>query len=271
MSANGQDGAQVAQRGRGGEVAFDHVRMAFGSRVIFDDLTCRFPAGQISVILGGSGSGKSTLLRLIGGLLHPRAGHVRVGDKELTTLAERGLYAVREQIGMMFQAGALLDSFSVYDNLAFPLREHTRLSEAEIRERVHAKLTAVGLSADEDRLLPGQLSGGMLKRVALARAIIRDPQYLLCDEPFSGLDTISARRIENLLKDLNRSLGVTMIVISHDVPSTLRMADHVLVLVRKAAVQGTPSELRASKDPLVANLISADVDEAVLTAKGVEG
>jgi phospholipid/cholesterol/gamma-HCH transport system ATP-binding protein len=271
MSADDQDGRQEAPPARGGDVVLDHVRMAFGSRRIFDDLSCRFPGGAISVILGGSGSGKSTMLKLIGGLLHPLSGRVLVGGQDVSRISERGLYAVREQIGMMFQAGALLDSLTVFDNLAFPLREHTTLGRAQIRDCVHAKLAAVGLSEGEDRLLPGQLSGGMLKRVALARAIMRDPRYLLCDEPFSGLDTISARRIERLLGDLNRRLGMTTIVISHDVPSTLRIADHVLVLLRKGAVQGTPDELRASTDPLVANLISADVDEAVLAEKGVEG
>ncbi|HTE05221.1 MAG TPA: ATP-binding cassette domain-containing protein, partial [Planctomycetota bacterium] len=165
MSVDGQDGAQHAQPGQGGDVLFEHVRMAFGSRRIFDDLSCRFPAGKISVILGGSGSGKSTLLRLVGGLMRPQAGAVRVGGQDVTRLPERALYAVREQVGMMFQAGALLDSFTVFDNLAFPLREHTALGEAAIRERVHAKLASVGLSEGEDLLLPGQLSGGMLKRV----------------------------------------------------------------------------------------------------------
>jgi phospholipid/cholesterol/gamma-HCH transport system ATP-binding protein len=250
-------------------VVFEHVRMAFGSRRVFDDLSCRFPGGEISVILGGSGSGKSTMLRLIGGLLHPAGGRILVAGTDITRLSERRMYAVREQIGMMFQAGALLDSLTVFDNLAFPLREHTRLGEEAIARVVHEKLASVGL-ADVDRLLPGQLSGGMHKRVALARAIIRDPRILLCDEPFSGLDSISARRIENLLHGLNRRLGVTMIVISHDVPSTLRMADHVLVLLRNGAVEGTPDELRASHDPLVANLISEDVDEAVLAERGVE-
>lgn len=236
--------------------------MAFGERLVFRDLSCSFPPGKISVILGGSGAGKSTVLRLIGGLVRPQAGSIVIDGTEITRLSERQMYRIREKLGMMFQGGALLDSMTVFDNLAFPLREHTALSEAEIAAAVHDRLAAVGLS-DVDHLLPGQLSGGMTKRVALARAIMMNPIILLCDEPFSGLDPISTRRIEGLLAEINRDRHMTILVVSHDVPSTMRIAAHVLLLLPDSAVEGTPAQLQASKDQRVCTFLSEDF-EAVL-------
>ena len=168
---------------REAHISFENVCMGFGNRTVFDGLNCSFPSGRISVLLGGSGSGKSTLLRLVGGLIQPRSGRVTVAGCEVTGAAQSTLYEVREQIGMLFQGGALLDSLSILDNLALPLREHTQLGASEIQERVRQQLAAVGLEGVES-LLPGQLSGGMLRRAALARAILRSPQILLCDEPF---------------------------------------------------------------------------------------
>jgi phospholipid/cholesterol/gamma-HCH transport system ATP-binding protein len=240
-------------------VYLESVHMAFGERVVFDSLSCTFPRGGISVILGGSGSGKSTILRLIGGLVRPQSGVIVVDGENITGLSERRLYDVRRKIGMMFQGGALLDSLTVFDNLAFPLREHTRLGRGEIGAQVHERLVAVGM-ANVDDLLPGQLSGGMLKRAALARAIIRRPAILLCDEPFSGLDPASTRRIERLLVRMNRDFGMTMIVVSHHIPSTMRMADRVLLLLPHGALEGSPAELRASDDPRVARFLDEDVD-----------
>jgi phospholipid/cholesterol/gamma-HCH transport system ATP-binding protein len=156
---------------------------------------------------------------------------------------------------MMFQGGALLDSYTVFDNVALPLREQRRQTEPEIAGAVHEILCAVGVS-DADRLLPGELSGGMLRRVALARAIIRKPDVLLCDEPFSGLDPVSIRRMEALLLQINRQFGMTLIVVSHDILSTMRMADRVLLILGKKILQGTPAELRHSDDPEVADFIS---------------
>lgn len=238
-------------------VALVDVRMAFGDREVFRGLSCAFPRGKISVILGGSGSGKSTILRLIGGLVRPQAGQILVEGEDVTRLAERHLYEVRRKLGMMFQGGALLDSLTVFDNLAFPLREHTDLREPEIADAVHEVLDAVGL-ADADRLLPGQLSGGMLKRVALARAIIRKPVILLCDEPFSGLDPVSVKTIAALLVRLNRRLGITMLVVSHHIASTMRMAHHVLLLFPDGKVEGTPAELDRLDDPRVTAFLSED-------------
>jgi phospholipid/cholesterol/gamma-HCH transport system ATP-binding protein len=233
--------------------------MAFGRRVVFEALTCGFPRGKISVILGGSGSGKSTILRLIGGLVRPRSGAIIVDGQDVVGLSERRLYEVRRKLGMMFQGGALLDSLTVADNLAFPLREHTRLAEAEIAAQVQSRLDAVGMSNVGD-LLPGQLSGGMLKRAALARAIIRKPSILLCDEPFSGLDPASTKRIEHLLVGMNHDSGVTMLVVSHHIASTMRMADRVLLLLPHGAVEGRPQDLRAHADPRVTAFLNEDPD-----------
>src|SRR5262245_14358238 len=241
-------------------VQFQSVHMAFGPRVVFDSLSCGFPRRRISVILGGSGSGKSTILRLIGGLVQPRSGVILVEGQDIVGLAERRMYDVRRKLGMMFQGGALLDSLTVFDNLAFPLREHTRLTEAEIAAEVHDRLDAVGMSNVGD-LLPGQLSGGMLKRAALARAIIRKPSILLCDEPFSGLDPASTKRIERLLVRMNRDSRVTMLVVSHHIPSTMRMADRVLLLLPQGAVEGPPHELRAHADPRVTAFLNEDPDQ----------
>ena len=229
--------------------------MAYGRRRVFDSLSCSFPRGRISVILGGSGSGKSTIVRLIGGLAQPQGGSIIVDGQEVTRISRRGLNQVRRKVGMMFQGGALLDSYSVFDNVALPLRETRRQTEREIAEAVHDILNAVGVS-DADDLLPGELSGGMLRRVALARAIIRKPEVLLCDEPFSGLDPISIRRLEALLVQLNRQSAMTLVVVSHDIPSTLRMADHVLLILGEKVLEGTPAELRQSDDAEAAEFFS---------------
>jgi phospholipid/cholesterol/gamma-HCH transport system ATP-binding protein len=243
-------------------VEFAGVRMAYGDREVFDDLSCTFPRGKISVILGGSGSGKSTVLRIIGGLVRPQAGRIWVAGEDVTRLSEVAMYRVRAKLGMMFQGGALLDSMTVFENLALPLREHTTVGEQEVIAEVHQRLEAVGLS-DVDDLLPNQLSGGMTKRVALARAIMLRPVILLCDEPFSGLDPISARRIETLLARINRDLGVTIIVVSHHIASTMRLADRVLALLPDGAVSGSPTELRMSTDPRLVAFLNEEVDEAL--------
>jgi phospholipid/cholesterol/gamma-HCH transport system ATP-binding protein len=241
-------------------IDLQEVHVRFGPRVVFDALSCAFPRGGVSVILGGSGSGKSTMLRLIAGLLRPSRGRVLVADDNVATMSARELRRVRRSIGMMFQGGALLDSLSVFENLAFPLREHSTLGPAQVADAVHARLDAVGLE-DVDRLLPGQLSGGMMKRVALARAMMMDPAVLLCDEPFSGLDPVSLRRVERLLQTVNRERGITMVVVSHHIPSTLRLADHVVMLLPGRLVSGAPDDLLERDDPLVrAFLREEDVD-----------
>jgi phospholipid/cholesterol/gamma-HCH transport system ATP-binding protein len=240
-------------------VEFDRVRMAFGDRPVFDGLSCRFPRGAISVILGGSGSGKSTILRLIGGLVRPQAGRIRVDGEEVTGRSESQLYPVRKKLGMMFQGGALLDSLTVFDNVAFPLREHTARRDEEIAAAVHESLAAVGL-ADVDDLLPGQLSGGMVKRVALARAIIMRPVILLCDEPFSGLDPLSVKHIERLHARVNGQPHATMLLVSHHIASTMRLADWVVLLLPDGAVEGSPEELRRSPDRRVTAFLTDEAE-----------
>jgi phospholipid/cholesterol/gamma-HCH transport system ATP-binding protein len=248
-------------------LAFDDVTMAFGERQVFERLSFSFPRGRIAVILGGSGSGKSTVLRLIGGLIQPLSGRICIDGEDITRLSERRLYGVRAKLGMLFQGGALLDTMTVYENLAFPLRERTALNEREIAAWVEETLGAVGLR-DADDLLPSQLSGGMIKRAALARAIVTRPLILLCDEPFSGLDPISARRIEALLVQINKRYGVTLVVVSHDIPSTMRLASSVLVLLPDGAVQGTPAELQQSTDARIASFLNPDLDAAALNEAG---
>jgi phospholipid/cholesterol/gamma-HCH transport system ATP-binding protein len=242
-------------------VVFENVDMSFDDRVVLRRFSCEFPRGKISVILGGSGSGKTTILRLIGGLVHPQRGRILVAGEDISALTETQMYGVRHKLGMMFQGGALLDSLTIFDNLAFPLREHTALSEAEIAAEVHRQLGAVGLE-DVDDLLPGQLSGGMVKRAALARAIIRQPEILLVDEPFSGLDPISVKRIEALLDTINQQLHITMLVSSHHIPSTLRMADHVVLMFDAQAFAGAPAALQHHSNPRVAAFFNEEKDTA---------
>jgi phospholipid/cholesterol/gamma-HCH transport system ATP-binding protein len=232
------------------------LRLAFGDRRVFDGLSCRFEKAKISVILGASGVGKSTLLRLLSGLLRPDYGDIWIGEREVSRMPERQLRELRRNLGMMFQGGALLDSMTVFDNVALPLREHSRFSEAEIADKVHAQFEAVGLKK-VDALLPGQISGGMKKRVALARAMIMEPEILLVDEPFSGLDPLAVRLIEALLVDVNRSKGLTMILTNHHIGSTMRMADEIVFLVDGSAVTGSVKEIKESIDPRIQRFLEA--------------
>lgn len=239
-------------------IRIEDVSLAFDERRVYERLRCGFPRGKISVLMGGSGAGKSTLLKLIAGLIRPDAGRILIAGEDITRMRERDLFAVRQRIGMLFQGGALLDSMTIYDNVALPLREHSDLGEAEIAAEVGRRLEAVGLPETE-HLLPRQLSGGMLRRAALARAIVADPEILLCDEPFSGLDPLNVRRIESLLVDLNQRLGLTMLVTSHHLPSSLRMADHMVFLIDGGAVVGSPAQLLASDDPRVREFLEAEL------------
>jgi phospholipid/cholesterol/gamma-HCH transport system ATP-binding protein len=238
-------------------IAFDGVQLTLGRRQVFRGLSCGCLRGQITVVLGGSGAGKSTMLRLIGGLERPDSGSVRVAGEEVNLLPERQLFRVRERIGMLFQGGALLDSMTVFDNVALPLREHTRQSEDEIRERVGRNLAAVGLPDVAD-LFPRHLSGGMSRRVALARSVVMNPEIVLCDEPFSGLDPLNVRRIEALLVDLSRRGGLTLVVTSHHLASSLRMADRIVFLVDGRAVSGSPAELLNNSDRRIVDFLAAE-------------
>lgn len=195
---------------------------------------------------------------MIGGLQRPDSGEVRVAGHLLSALSERELGEVRREIGMLFQNGALLDSMTVFENVGLPLIEHTKQSRAEVRKRVDAVLEAVGLGRDVEPLLPRELSGGMLRRVAFARAIVMEPRLLLADEPFSGLDPLNVVRIEDLLTHLNRDLGLTIVVSSHHMASSLRMADQMVLLHDKKCVVGTPEELASHPDPAITEFIGED-------------
>ena len=240
-------------------VQLHDVHLTQGNRVVFRGLSCEFPRGKITVVLGASGAGKSTLLRAIAGLTRPDSGSVRIAGQEITQLSERDIFRMRDRIGMLFQGGALLDSMTIFENVALPLREHTNLSEYDIGAEVRRRLEAVGLPDIED-MLPGQLSGGMNRRAALARAVVTDPEIVLVDEPFSGLDPVNVRRIENVLVDLNRRLGLTLIITSHHLASTLRMAFQLVFLVDGGAVCGAPTELLTSEDERVRLFLAAESD-----------
>jgi phospholipid/cholesterol/gamma-HCH transport system ATP-binding protein len=222
-----------------------------GGRAIFRGLSCSFPRGRISVVAAASGGGKTTLLRMIACLIRPDRGEILVdGASELTGMSDADVRAFRRRVGMLFQFGALLDTMTLYENVALPLREHSRLSEEEIQREVRRVFDAVGLE-DVDELLPGELSGGMVKRAGLARALIERPDILLCDEPFSGLDPPTVRRVEDLLLRVNERVGATMIITSHHTQSTLRLADHLVMLLDGEAVEGRPLELVRGSDARV--------------------
>jgi phospholipid/cholesterol/gamma-HCH transport system ATP-binding protein len=242
-------------------IAVDGVHLKLGNRQVFRDLSCGFPRAQISVVLGGSGAGKSTLVRMIGGLTRPDKGSVRVAGQDITRLSERQLFEVRDGIGMLFQGGALLDSMTVFDNVALPLREHSGLSERDIAHEVTGRLDAVGLE-NVERLYPRELSGGMSRRAALARAIVTDPEIVLVDEPFSGLDPVNVRRIEALLTELNHRLGITLIVTSHHLASSLRMADRLIFMVGGHSISGAPADLLRSDDWRVVQFLEAEKDQS---------
>ncbi len=246
----------MSGRGRAA-IEIHSLRFAFGSREVFRDLSCAFRGGEISVVMGGSGCGKTTLMRLVGGLQRPDGGTIALDGEPISGLSGRALERLRRRFGMLFQGGALLDSMTIFENVALPLREHARLSEDELAQAVHRRLRAVGLE-DVDELLPGELSGGMLRRAALARAIIMDPEILLCDEPFSGLDPPNVDRIEGLLSELNRELGLTVIVSSHHMASSLRMGHQIVLLQEGQAVSGTPGALATSHDSSILEFLGAD-------------
>lgn len=222
-----------------------------------------FPRRKVVAVMGGSGSGKTTILRLIGGQLQPQQGEVRVDGRVVGALDTKALYAMRRRMGMLFQHGALFTDLSVFDNVAFPLREHTDLPELMIRDMVLMKLQAVGLR-NAAQLMPAEISGGMARRVALARAVTLDPQLIMYDEPFAGLDPISMGVAANLIRELNDALGSTSILVSHDVHESFSIADQVYFLSQgKIVAQGTPAEMLASSDPYVRQFVHAEPDGPV--------
>jgi phospholipid/cholesterol/gamma-HCH transport system ATP-binding protein len=226
-------------------------------------LNMDFPRGKVIAVMGGSGSGKTTILRLIGGQIKPQSGQVSVNGEVVHHLKTSGLYALRRKMGMLFQHGALFTDLSVFDNVAFPLREHAKLPESMLQDLVMMKLNAVGLR-NAAQLKPSEISGGMARRVALARAVALDPQLIMYDEPFAGLDPISMGVTATLIRNLNSALGSTSILVSHDVHETFTIADYVYFLSQgKIVAQGTPKEMLESTDPYVKQFVHAESDGPV--------
>lgn len=244
-------------------IEIEGLHFARGGRPIFCGLDLVVPRGKVVAIMGPSGSGKTTLLQLIGGQLRPDAGRVTVDGLDVSRLRHRQLYALRRRIGMLFQSGALLTDLDVYDNVAFPLREHCGLTEVMIRDLVLMKLEAVGLRGARG-LMPAELSGGMARRVALARAIALDPMLVLYDEPFTGQDPISMGVLVKLISELNDALGLTSVIVSHDVTETAAIADLVYVIAEGRVVgRGAPAELAASDSPWVRQFMGGQPDGPV--------
>ena len=234
---------------------------------VLDELNAHFPRGKVTCIMGGSGSGKSTMLKLLMRVHKPSSGEIFIDEQEITQLGEKDLNEVRKKFGVMFQSGALFNSMTVEDNVALPLREHTKLNESTILIMVKMKLEMVGLRGAE-HLKPGQLSGGMLKRIALARAIALDPKLVFYDEPSAGLDPISIGVIDKLIIDLSKKMGITSVVVTHELPSAMRIADKIIMLFKgKIVAEGTPEEIQNSSDERVQQFIHGSPDGPIPFSK----
>ncbi|KGQ44851.1 ATP-binding cassette domain-containing protein [Gallibacterium anatis] len=234
-----------------------------GERTIYNGLNLKIEQGKITAIMGPSGIGKTTLLKLIGGQLIPERGQILFDGQDICNLSSKALYKVRERMGMLFQSSALFTDMTTFENVAFPIREHTKLPESIIRKMVLMKLETVGLRGAAD-LMPNELSGGMARRAALARAIALDPDLIMYDEPFTGQDPISMGVIVDLIKKLNQTLNLTSIVISHDVTEVLSIADYAYIVAeQKIIAEGTPQQLRQSQDPRVVQFLSGQADGPV--------
>ncbi len=244
-------------------VEIKDVTFSRGERVIYQNMDFAIPHGKITAVMGPSGIGKTTLLRLIGGQLKPDSGDILFHGQSIPAMSRAQLYQARTRMSMLFQSGALFTDMSVYDNIAFPLREHTRLSEDLIRIIVLMKLQAVGLRGAKD-LMPSELSGGMARRAALARAIALDPELIMYDEPFTGQDPISLGVLVKLIKSLNQVLGLTSIIVSHDVQEVMSIADHVVIIAEKGVIgEGSPEEMRRHDSPLVQQFLQGLSDGPV--------
>ena len=248
------------------EIAVELSNVSFGydrRRPVLTGIDMQIPRGKVVAIMGGSGCGKTTILRLIGGQLHPQAGRVSVAGQNVRDLDRDGLYALRRKIGMLFQFGALFTDLSVFENVAFPLREHTKLAEELIRDLVLMKLNAVGLRG-ASQLHPSELSGGMGRRVALARAIALDPMLVMYDEPFAGLDPISLGVVGQLIRKMNDALGITSVVVTHDIYESLKIVDYIyFVSAGRIVAKGTPDEVKSSSDPFVRQFVDGQSDGPV--------
>jgi phospholipid/cholesterol/gamma-HCH transport system ATP-binding protein len=244
-------------------VDIQNITFKRDDRVIYDDISLSIPRGKVTAIMGPSGIGKTTLLRLIGGQLKPETGKILFDQQDIPKLSRNELYQVRKRMSMLFQSGALFSDMNVYDNIAFPIREHSQLSEDIIEKMVLMKLEVVGLRGAR-YLYPNELSGGMARRAALARAIALDPELILYDEPFAGQDPISMGVIVRLIKSLSEALGLTSVVVSHDVPEVMSIADYIYIVADKKIIgQGTPAEIKEQTSPLVQQFVKGEADGPV--------
>lgn len=244
-------------------VEIKDVTFSRGERIIYQDMRFSVPKGKITAIMGPSGIGKTTMLRLIGGQLKPDSGDITFEGVSIPAMSRRALYDARKKMSMLFQSGALFTDMSVFDNVAFPLREHTKLNENLIRIIVLMKLEAVGLRGAKD-LMPAELSGGMARRAALARSIALDPDLIMYDEPFAGQDPISMGVLVKLIKSLNQALDITSVVVTHDVTEVLSIADHVVILADKGVIgEGTPEQMMQHESPLVQQFLQGLSDGPV--------
>jgi phospholipid/cholesterol/gamma-HCH transport system ATP-binding protein len=239
------------------QILVEELEKRFGETRVLQGVNMRVERGEVAVIIGGSGAGKTTLLRVLIGLERPSSGRVVVAGVDLAALSERELNRARRKFGMVFQYSALLDSMNVFDNVAFPLREHTALKSREIKDKVLEKLSVLGLEGTAERF-PSQLSGGMRKRVGLARALMLEPEVLMYDEPTSGLDPITARMVDEMILETRERFGVTSIVISHDMAGAIEIADRIFVLAKgRVAASGTPRELAEGENEIVREFIGS--------------
>ena len=262
---------------KGIEVVVEGLTKSFGRHTVWRDVTLTLPAGEVSVLLGPSGTGKTVFLKSLVGLVKPDAGSVMVDGVDTVTCGERQLYQARKLFGVMFQDGALFGSLNLYDNIAFPLREHTRMTEAQVRQIVLTKMEMVGLTGQEHKF-PGEISGGMRKRAGLARALVLDPQIILCDEPDSGLDPVRTAYLSQLLIDLNAEIDATILIVTHDIQIARTVPDNIGMLYRGGLVMFGPREvLLTSDDPVITQFVngrrigpigmSEEKDEATMAAE----
>lgn len=244
-------------------VDVNNMTFSRGDRVIYDGISLRVPEGKITAVMGPSGIGKTTLLKLIGGQLLPDSGDITFAGKSVPNMGRRELYQTRRRMSMLFQSGALFTDMSVFDNVAYPLREHTKLSESIIATIVALKLQAVGLRGAA-QLMPSELSGGMARRAALARAIALDPDLIMFDEPFAGQDPISMGVLVKLIRELNDALNLTSIVVTHDVTEVLTIADYIYILADKRIIgEGSPEDIKSSQSALVQQFLQGKADGPV--------
>jgi phospholipid/cholesterol/gamma-HCH transport system ATP-binding protein len=242
------------------EISIRGLTKSFGAQTVLEDITFDVPKGKVTVLLGPSGTGKSVFLKHLVGLLKPDRGEIWIDGKNVPALSERELYQVRRKFGVLFQDGALFGSMNIYDNVAFPLREHTKKRESEIKEIVDEKLTMVGLTGAEKKL-PGEISGGMKKRAGLARGLVLDPEIVLFDEPDSGLDPVRTAFLNELIIDLNRQLEATFMVVTHDISTAKRVSDYIGMLYRRNLVRFGPAhEMFESDIPVVRQFLAGDTE-----------